>query len=140
MIVVMDSNAAIEIVLKREKGKYYKDLIESSEKTVSSEFFRIEVANVIRKYVHGKYIKKTEGNRILELAENLIDEFVLIKENRLEALNEAIRLNYSAYDMLYLTIARNMGAILVTLDHGLNQIAKKEGIDIVEIPKAARSE
>jgi predicted nucleic acid-binding protein len=67
----------------------------------------------------------------MEMAENLVDEFVPIKENRLEALNEAIRLNYPAYDMLYLTIARNMGAKLVTLDHGLNVIAKKEGIDIV---------
>ena len=129
MIVVLDSNAAIEIVLKREKGTIFKTMIETSEKTVTSEFFRIEVANVIRKYVQGKYLAKNEGNKILELAENLIDEFVPIKENRLEALNEAIRLNYSAYDMLYLTIARSMGATLVTLDHGLNAIAKKEGIE-----------
>ena len=129
MIIVLDSNAAIEIVLKREKGKTLRELIENSEKTVSSEFFRIEVANVIRKYYQGKYIKKAECNKMLELAENLIDEFIPIKENHLEALNEAIRLNYSAYDMLYLTLARRMGAILVTLDHPLNVIAKKEGID-----------
>jgi len=54
-----------------------------------------------------------------------------IKENRLEALNEAIRLNYTAYDMLYLILARKMGATLLTLDHGLKMIAKKEGIDTV---------
>jgi len=131
MIVVLDSNAAIEMVLKREKGEIIKQLIADSEKIVSSEFFRIEVANVIRKYYKGKYINKTECKKILALAENLIDEFVPIKENCLEALNEAIRLNYSAYDMLYLTLARSMGAILVTRDHGLNFIAKKEGIDIV---------
>lgn len=131
MIVVLDSNAAIEIVLKREKGKAFRELIETSEKTVSSEFFRIEVANVIRKYYIGKYIKKTECNKMLELAENLIDEFVPIKENHLEALNEAIRLNTSAYDMLYLTLARRMGAILVTLDRPLNTIAKKEGIETI---------
>ena len=132
MIVVLDSNAAIEIVLKREKGNVFKALIENSEKTVSSEFFRIEVANVIRKYYNGKYIGKAEGIKILELAENLVDEFIPIKVNRLEALNEAISLNYSAYDMLYFTLARNMGAILATLDNGLNKIAKKEGIETVE--------
>ena len=130
MIIVLDSNAAIEIVLKREKGELLRGLIETSEKIMSSEFFRIEVANVIRKYYQGKYIEKTECNKILELAENLIDEFIPIKENHLEALNEAIRLNYSAYDMLYLTLARRMGATLVTLDHPLNVIAKKEGIEI----------
>ena len=131
MIILLDSNAAIEIVLKREKGKILRDLVEASEKTASSEFFRIEIANVIRKYYQGKYIKKEECNKILELAENLIDEFVPIKENHLEALHEAIRLKYTAYDMLYLTLARRMGATLVTLDHSLNVIAKKEGIDTV---------
>ena len=133
MIVVLDSNAAIEIVLKREKGKMLGGIVEAAEKTVSSEFYRIEVANVIRKYYHGKYLKKADCNKIMELAENLIDEFVPIKDNHLEALNEAIRLNYSAYDMLYLTIARRMGAMLVTLDRPLNTIAKKEGIDTVNL-------
>jgi predicted nucleic acid-binding protein len=129
MIVLLDSNAAIEIVLKREKGKIFRDLIEAAEKTVSSEFFRIEVANVIRKYYHGNYLKKADCNKVMELAENLVDEYVPIKDNHLEALNEAIRLNFSAYDMLYLTLARRMGATLVTLDRQLNTIAKKEGID-----------
>ena len=133
MIVVLDSNAAIEIVLKRGKGNIFQELVENAEKTVSSDFFRIEVANVIKKYVLGKYIKKTESNKILDLAESLVDEFVPIKENRVEALNEAIRLNYSVYDMLYLSIARRMGATLVTLDRGLNMIAGKEGVDIVRI-------
>lgn len=131
MIAILDSNAAIEIVLKRQNEKPLRELIESSEKTASSEFFRIEVANVIRKYYRGKYIKKSDCNKIMELAENLIDEFVPIKENRLEALNEAIRLNYTAYDMLYLTLARRMGATLVTLDHPLLVIAKKEGIETI---------
>ena len=129
MIVILDSNAAMEIVLKREKGRALRSLIENAEKTVSSEFFRIEVANVIRKYYQGKYIKKAECNTMLELAENLVDEFVPIRENHLEALNEAIRLKYSAYDMLYLTLARRLGATLVTLDGPLNTIAGKEGID-----------
>ena len=131
MIMVVDSNAAIEIVLKREKGKQLGELIETAEKTVSSEFFKIEVANVIRKYYQGNYIRKADCNKILDLAESLIDEFIPIKENHLEALHEAIRLNHSAYDMLYLTLARRMGATLATLDQRLNAIACKEGIDTV---------
>ena len=129
MIVVLDSNAAIEIVLKREKGGEIAKLVEAAEKTVSSEFFRIEAANVIRKYYQGKYIKKTDCSKILELAEGLIDEFIPIKDNCLEAFNESIRLSFPSYDMLYLTLARRMGAVLVTLDRSLNIIAKKEGID-----------
>ena len=131
MIIVLDSNAAIEILLKRGKGFIFKEMIEASEKTVSSEFFRIEIANVIRKYYHGKYIQKTDCSKLLELAENLVDEFIPIKENHMEALNEAIRLNYPAYDMLYFTLARRMGAVLLTLDKPLNEIAKREGINTV---------
>jgi len=132
MIVVLDSNAAIEIVLKREKAKTFIEIIEAAEKTITSEFFRIEVANVIRKYYQGKYIKKADCGRILELTESLIDDFIPIRENYLEAFNESIRLNYPAYDMLYVTLARRTGAILTTLDRPLNAIAKKEGIEIVE--------
>jgi predicted nucleic acid-binding protein len=129
MIAVLDSNAAIEVVLKREKGGLFRHFIESSEKIITSEFFRIETANVLRKYYKGGYIKREDCHRLLELSENLIDEFVPIAENNLEALHEAIRLDYSAYDMLYLTIARRTGAILLTLDKPLNAIAKKEGIE-----------
>ena len=128
MIIVLDCNAAIEIILKREKEKILRQYVEVSEKVISSELFRIETANVLKKYVQGNYIEKARCNEILELAENLVDEFVPIKENHLEALYEAIRLNYSAYDMLYLILARNRGATLLTLDQRLNQIAKKEGI------------
>jgi predicted nucleic acid-binding protein len=80
MLVVLDCNAAIEVVLKREKGAIFRQIIESSEKTITSEFFRIETANVIRKYYKGNYIKKEDCNKLLELAENLIDEFVPISE------------------------------------------------------------
>jgi predicted nucleic acid-binding protein len=131
-IVVLDCNAAIEVVLKREKGAIFRQIIESSEKTITSEFFRVETANVIRKYYKGNYIKKDDCNKLLELTESLIDEFIPKSENNLEALNEAIRLDYSAYDMLYLTLARRTGALLLTLDRPLNKIAKKEGIEIVQ--------
>jgi predicted nucleic acid-binding protein len=132
MIVVLDSNAAIAIVLSQEKGKKFRQIIEASEKVISSEFFKIEVANVIRKYHKGNYIKKEDCNKILELSENLVDEFAPIGENNIEALNEAIRLDYSAYDMLYLVLARRNGAVLMTLDHHLNVIARNEGIEVAE--------
>ncbi|GHS86330.1 hypothetical protein FACS189487_00400 [Campylobacterota bacterium] len=68
---------------------------------------------------------------LLILAENLIDEYIDISENNAEALNESIRLNHSAYDMLYLTIARRYGGTLLTLDKKLAVLARKEGIQVV---------
>jgi predicted nucleic acid-binding protein len=130
MIVVLDSSAAIEIILKREKSNLFRTLIASSEKIITSEFFKIEIANVLRKYYKGKYINKVECIKLLELSQSLVDEFVLIDHDYAEALNEAIRLDYSAYDMLYLILARNNGALLLTCDGPLNRIAEKEGVRI----------
>ncbi|AEF83627.1 putative PilT protein domain protein [Treponema primitia ZAS-2] len=132
MIVVLDSNAAIAIVLQQGKGIDFTKAIEQSEKVVSSEFFRIEVANVIRKYYKGNFINREQCNELLETAEGLVDEFIPIRENNIEAFNEAIRLDYSAYDMLYLSLARRTGATLLTLDHPLLMLAKKEGLSIIE--------
>ena len=36
MIIVLDSSAAMEVVLKREKGKAFRELIASSEKIITS--------------------------------------------------------------------------------------------------------
>ena len=96
MIVVLDSSAAIEVVLKREKGNVFRKLIASSEKIITSEFFKIEVANVLRKYYKGQFINRAECIKLLELSHDLVDEFVLIDHDYAEALNEAIRLDYSA--------------------------------------------
>jgi predicted nucleic acid-binding protein len=128
VIIVLDSSAAIEVILKREKGKMFRELIASSEKVITSDFFKIEVANVIRKYYKGNYIKREECSQLLKLSKDLVDEFVSINQAHVEALNEAIRLDYSAYDMLYLILARNNGALLLTCDGPLNRIAEKEGI------------
>jgi predicted nucleic acid-binding protein len=63
-----------------------------------------------------------------EDAENLIDDYTGISENIIEAMNEAIRVEHSVYDMLYLTLARRTGAMLLTMDKKLLGLAKKEGI------------
>jgi predicted nucleic acid-binding protein len=131
MIVVLDSSAAVEIVLKREKGALFKGLLEASGRIITSEFFKVEVANVARKYYKGKYIQKDECLKLLTLSKGLVDEFVSIENDHCEALHEAIRLDYSVYDMLYLILARRHEAVLLTCDGPLNTIAEKEGIRTV---------
>jgi len=133
MTIVLDASAAIEIILKREKSTDLRKKVEISEKVITSDLYKIEIANVLWKYCKADLLVKNDANKILFLAENLIDEFIDISENNNESLNEAIRLNHSTYDMLYFTLARRTGATLMTLDSRLNSLAKKEGIDIVEV-------
>ena len=59
-----------------------------------------------------------------------MDEFHDISENNHESLMESVRLNHSSYDMLYFTLARRTGALLLTVDKKLISLAKKENIEI----------
>lgn len=128
MIVVLDASAAIEIVLDREKAGGFRAHIIKAAKVITSDLYKAETANVIWKYVQTDLLKKEHANRTLELCMGLIDEFMDISENNEESIHESIRINHSVYDVLYLTLARRTGAILLTLDKKLNMIAAENGI------------
>ena len=130
MNIVLDSSAALEVVLGRPRAEALKTIIETASKILTSDLYKIETANALWKYCRGGYIPAALCPQLLELAENLIDEYADISANNMEAMNEAVRLNHSAYDMLYLTLARRTGAALVTLDKQLAAIAEKEKIRV----------
>ena len=57
----------------------------------------------------------------------------MVQKNNTEALIESVRVKHSVYNMLYLTLARREGATLLTLDKKLLTLAKKNGIETLEI-------
>ncbi|GBU25500.1 hypothetical protein R83H12_02143 [Fibrobacteria bacterium R8-3-H12] len=128
MTIVLDSCTAIEIILNRENASKLKDILNSADLVVTSSLYKIEVANVLLKYSKGGFIEKNICDKLLTLAESLIDVFIDISENNHEALSEAIRLNHSVYDMLFLTIASSRNAVLLTLDKRLKDLAERESI------------
>ena len=73
----------------------------------------------------------------LNFCDNLIDEYWTISLNIEEALSEAIHLNLSVYDLLYLTIARRTGATLLTLltlltqHKTLKDLARQQGVEVL---------
>jgi predicted nucleic acid-binding protein len=91
--------------------------------------YKAEVANTYWKYVKANLISKDIGMELLQLTQALVDEYVDIGENNTEAYNESIRLHHSAYDMLYFTLARRAGAVLLTLDKSLLELCVNEGVD-----------
>ena len=68
----------------------------------------------------------------MNLCEALIDEFTDISNYKDEVLLESIRLNHSAYDLIYLVLARRHGARLITLDKKLRELCIKCGIETVD--------
>jgi len=128
MIIVLDASAGIEIVFGRERAGDFTAQVLTASKVITSDLYKAETANVIWKYVQAGLLKKEKAILSLELCVNLIDDFVDISENNEEAINESIRLNHSVYDLLYFTLARRNGAMLLTLDKKLNELSEENGI------------
>ncbi len=131
MIVVLDASAWIEIGLGRDKARRYQESLEQASKVLTSDLYKAEVTNVLWKYVKAKLLTKDIALQRLQYCLDLVDEYIDITENNQESLIESIRIDHSVYDVLYLTIARRNGAVLITQDKKLKDIAKEQGIDIL---------
>jgi len=131
MIIVLDASSGIEIALNRNNAQYLDSYISKATKIMTSSLYRAEVANVIWKYVKANLLEKEKANKTLELAQNLVDEFIDISENNEEAMNESIRIGHSTYDLLYFTLARRYSSSLMTLDVKLKEISEKAGIEVI---------
>ena len=130
MIIVLDASAGIEIVLNRPQSSRLKKYIEDCRKVISSDLYKAEVTNTLWKYLRAGLLSKEKCIELLRLAQDLVDEFHDISENNHESLLESVRLNHSSYDMLYFTLARRTGALLLTVDKKLISLAKKADIEI----------
>ena len=132
-MLVLDSCAAIAILKKTPEGNAFTGLMEVSEITIAPELYKAEIISALRKHVStGEYTLEL-AHSMLEEAIGLVDEYVDMQENCIEALDESIRQNHSIYDMLYLTLARRNGATLFTLDKRLIALCEKLKIDCIHM-------
>ena len=129
MTVVLDASAAIELIRKTEKAELIETYLIHSNLIVSSELFKAECANALWKMAKAGMIKHEEMSTLLEQCYKLVYSFVNIGENSTESLFEAVRLGHPVYDMLYFTLARRTGAIMLTMDRRLTKLCKESGID-----------
>jgi Predicted nucleic acid-binding protein, contains PIN domain len=132
MIIILDASAGIEIALGREKAKSFSEYLANASEVITSDLYKAETANAIWKYVNAKMLEKEKATKVYQNCVDIIDEYVDISENIEEAINESIRLKHPTYDLLYLTLARRNGAILLSLDKKLNVFAQQNGIEIVK--------
>ncbi len=131
MTVVLDANAALELILRRLRSAEIGEIITNATKVISPELFQYELTNVMAKYVKGGYLAKDAGSKLISYAFELIDEYYPAKDFNQESYHESIRLDHSAYDLFYLILARRTGAKLLTLDKKLSSLAINEGIDLI---------
>ena len=132
-MIVLDSSAAVAIVLETSDGQAMAALMLSGEEIISSQLFMVEISSAFSKYVKSGMFTKKQALELQQQAIMLIDRFIDISENCVEAMSEGLRLEHSVYDIIYLTLARRHAATLFTLDRALLRLSEKEGVDCLHI-------
>ena len=134
-MVILDSSAAIEIVLDTEEGKAFKCFMQNEERIISCALMRAEAASAARSLRRRDALTTEVAIKYMQAAIDLVNEFIPIEELVDEAFRESIRLDHSVYDMLYFVLARRTGGTLFTLDRQLMKLCQDNGVDcIYEIP------
>jgi predicted nucleic acid-binding protein len=124
----MDASAAIEILLNRPDGDRLVRSLEAAHEVIAPDFLFVETANALGKSHRFQKLPLTICHRALEELERMIKRAVPAQELYRDAFALARASQRSAYDMLYLALAKRETATLVTLDAALKKEAGRHGI------------
>ena len=130
-MMVMDASAAALAAMGAPAGGVFRDALAGDVEVITTRLLEAEIRNVFWKYVHVGALATQEAHQRVEAAIDLVDVFVPIEDNVAESLSEAIRCDHSVYDMLYLTIARRTGAVLLTADKRLARLCNELGVRVM---------
>ena len=131
MIVVLDTSAAVELILNRPQ----KDIVEScllkADLVTSPVLYISEIANVFWKYHQFESLKKEICEELIEKSIQLIDHYEPCSTLYLEAFHLSCETRQPLYDSLFIVLARRNNGMLVSLDKRLNASAKIQKIRII---------
>ena len=129
MIADLDASAAVEVVLKRESATLFSHFLAEADLVIAPTLLIAEATNVFWKYQQFSDYPYDECEKSIDYIVSLPDEYV----NELDLYRESFKLgcmlDHSAYDMIYLVLARRNNATLLTIDQRLVASAEKAGVN-----------
>ncbi len=131
MIIVLDTSAAIEIVIQREHSADLGRNIAKADCVITPTLFIPEITNVFWKYYLFKEMPLEICEQAIESAMALPDEFISEKELYKEAFALGCLTQKPIYDMYFLVLARRNNGYLMTMDISLKEIAIKNSIRLI---------
>ncbi len=129
MKIIADTNTFIAVALNEpEKGKIIQ-LTEGHE-LIAPDVLPFEIGNALTAMMKKNTLKKEE----VELVWDIIQQIpVDLRHTDIKsALSNAITFNLYAYDAYFLKCADNLHSPLLTLDLGMQRVAREMGITILE--------
>jgi len=128
MSYVFDASSVL--VLTRELGEEVIDVVKGN---VTADLIFYEVGNAVWKECRFfRRLSVTEAVKTLDFISSLLDvmEVFVVKDSGLggKVLANAVKLEVSYYDAVYLTLAEEIGGVLVTDDTKLAEASKTKGV------------
>ena len=132
---VVDNSALIPLFFEEEGTELIQSLFTTTDiKLIAPRFLAIELSNVITIGIRRKKITAAEGAKHLHDSQRL--NLLLIdfpsQQNLQHVLDIATTTGLSFYDAVYLGLAEQKGAILVTHDQKLARQASLQGVSLLE--------
>ncbi|MDF7798835.1 type II toxin-antitoxin system VapC family toxin [Pontiellaceae bacterium B1224] len=130
MKVVLDTSAAVDLVLHSSEREAEHKLLAEAKWVIAPTLYISEVANVFWKYHAFQNMPMEQAESAMELALELPDSLTDVRELYTEAFAMACRTRHPVYDMLYLVLARRNNALLLTRDRALKALAAKHDVRV----------
>jgi len=129
MKIIADTNTFIAVALNEpEKGKII-GLTEGHE-LIAPDVLPFEIGNALTAMMKKKALKKEEVATAWEIVQQIPVD--LRHTDIKSALSIAIKFNLYAYDAYFLECAENLKSPLLTLDIGMQRVAREIGILVLE--------
>ena len=134
MKIVLDVSVAFALVRNQPGMQWIRQAIEAADEVIVPDLYISEASNTAWKFYHIEDASLEEiqllANRSLALPDQIIPSTELWEE----ALLLAHSLDHPVYDCLYLALAQQESAHLLTLDKRLRKLATKLDIRLIQAP------
>jgi predicted nucleic acid-binding protein len=125
MILVLDTSAAIEVVLQRKDADPIGEKITEAEWVIAPDIYVTEITNVFWKYHQFSDLSMETCESGIVDALGIVDDIIGSADLYKEAFALACMTGHPVYDAMFLVLARRHNAILLTRDKKLAKLAKK---------------
>ena len=129
MKIIADTNTFIAVALNEPEKDKIIQLTEGHD-LIAPDVLPFEIGNTLTAMMKKNALKKEEVESAWEIVQEIPVD--LRPTDISSALQIAIKFNIYAYDAYFLTCAQNLRSPLLTLDLGMQRVARKMGIPILE--------
>ena len=129
MKIIADTNTFIAVALNEpEKGKVIQ--LTAGHELIAPDVLPFEIGNALTAMMKKNALKKEEVMSAWEIVQQIPVD--LRHTDIKSALSIATKFNLYAYDAYFLKCAENLHSPLLTLDLGMQRVAREMGITILE--------